>query len=116
MNHTTPFRVRDIIHLINAISAVIVAALITVISDNTATVKNYTEFVTTLFLSDALVHCCAFSKLWPVTLYDIHLIYFGHYGCILNFAQKCMIAKACLFMMKNHIKILAQLTYFIISS
>ena len=81
------------IHLINTITVAIAAALVAVVIDNTATTRNSIEFVVTLILSISLVVCYTLSKLWPVSLKDIYLIYFGHPGSILNLAQKCMITK-----------------------
>lgn len=82
-----------IIHLINAVTVAVAAALVAVVLDNTATTRNTIEFILALILSIALIVCVTLSKLWPVNLKDIYLIHFGHPGSILNLAQKCMLAK-----------------------
>lgn len=84
------------IHLINTLTIAIAAALVAVVLDNTATARNSLEFVATLILSIALIVSYTLSKLWPVSLKDIYLIYFGRPGSILNLAQKCMLTKVCL--------------------
>lgn len=83
------------IHAINAVAVAVAAALVAIVMDNTASLKDSIEFVLTLFLSITLFICVLLSKLWPVGLKDIYLIYFGHPGSILNLAHKSMIGKVC---------------------
>lgn len=78
-----------------------------------ATAKSFVKYMTVLvlFLVCAFTQICTltFSKLWPVGLKDIYLIYYGQPGSILNLAYKCSLAKVKTFHLRFNYRLFDQL-------